>query len=144
MYLLLLTYFVLVSILGWIFEYALWKKTSPDGLSLFLFNKDLPVRPLYGFGYLILLFINSYFDTYSITIKVILSTIALSVLECIGGICSYRYHGYQTWKYHSNICYGYVSVYVSLFWALLSFVFFYSNTIQPFKNTQNTSNTDIF
>lgn len=133
--------FFIFSILGWIYEYAVWNKSSPDGLSKAIFHTNIPFRPLYGFAGILLLCIYSNFTKDSLFTKVVMAAITINILECIAGLCSYKYHGYQTWHYNSNLCYGYISLPTALFWTFMSFIFFVLLESLDFPNKKRK---DIF
>jgi len=119
--------FILFSVLGWIFEYMLFNRTGPDGVTKKLFNCNLHILPIYGIGGIILLFIYENFKSYSMLQKVIIASILLNLMECLLGVSSYKFYGYQTWKYDSSIlpmCYGYISLLTWIGWTFLIYVFF--------------------
>lgn len=83
---------------------------------------------LYGWSAVILIIIFDSFkrklNFYSLSV----SLFAILIFECIAGKISYRYHGYQTWKYEQNwypLCQNYVSLKSSIYFALLIIIFYY-------------------
>lgn len=119
-----LVVFIIFSILGWIYEYTVWNKSKPDGITKTLFHVDIKALPIYGVGAIILLFIYDNLKEYSLLHKVILAALFINIMECILGLCSYKFYGYQTWKYNSELCYGYISLPTAIFWTFCSFIFF--------------------
>ena len=116
--------FIIFSVLGWVYEYLVWNKSKPDGITKTFFHIDLPILPIYGLGAIVLLYIHNNFKTSSLLYKIIVASIAINIIECVGGLCSYKFYGYQTWRYNSDLCYGYISIPTAIFWSFLCFIFF--------------------
>ncbi len=119
--------FFIFSIIGWIYEYIVFNRNKPDGVSEKLFDMKFPILPIYGLGGIILLFIYDTFNEYTLLQKVLISVLLINIMECLVGCLSYRFYGYQTWKYSDDmipVCYGYISVYSGLVWLIGSFMFF--------------------
>jgi|LakMenE01Jun11ns_1017448.scaffolds.fasta_scaffold9164560_1 uncharacterized membrane protein len=119
--------FFLFSFIGWLYEYTIFNKKKPDGITKKLFNINLPILPIYGFGGIILLLIHDYFEGYPIFIKIIFATIILNIMECIAGLLSYKFYGYQTWNYNNKlipICNGYISLGSAFVWMIATYSFF--------------------
>lgn len=120
--------FFIFSILGWCYEYILFNNHHSDKITKKLFNINFPMLPIYGVGILILFFINYQLNNYSIAVKTLVAFLLLNSMECIAGILSYNFHGYQTWKYKADdyaYCGGYISFKTAIWWSLLSFIFFW-------------------
>lgn len=119
--------FFIFSILGWIYEYVLFDRHKSDDLTKKLFNINLPILQLYGLGGVVLLLIYENTGDYSMVLKLIIAAIILNSMECICGLISYNFFGYQLWKYGDNMipmCSGYISLVAGLWWVFLSFVIF--------------------
>lgn len=115
--------FVLFSFIGWLYENLFFKKVPYDGISHNLLKPysidvKLPLLPLYGVGGLLIIFIDK--QNLSILTKIIIASLTINVLECIAGLLSYQFYGFQTWKYESmTMCRGYISLYTGIWWMLL-------------------------
>ncbi|ARF10002.1 hypothetical protein Indivirus_7_18 [Indivirus ILV1] len=119
--------FFIFSILGWIYEYISFNRIEYDKLSKKLFNVELPILPIYGVGGIILFFIYDKFHHYALLKKIIIAIILINVMECLLGQLSYKFYGYQTWKYSDDMkpsCHGYISLYSSLLWFISIYVLF--------------------
>jgi uncharacterized membrane protein len=119
--------FIVFSVLGWMYEYMLFNRTGPDGITKKLFDFNLPILPIYGVAGVLLLFIHENFNSYSMLQKVIIASILLNFMECLFGLSSYEFYGYQTWKYESNtipMCHGYISLLTWIWWTFFIYLFF--------------------
>ena len=119
--------FFIFSILGWIYEYILFKRDKPDGITNKLFNIKLPILPLYGLGGMILLFIYERTKGYPMFWRVFVAAIIINLMECTFGLLSCRFYGYQTWKYDDSmipLCHGYISIITGIWWYFLTYLIF--------------------
>jgi uncharacterized membrane protein len=116
--------FIIFSFLGWVYEKTLslfTKKQTCDTLLYAIFNRCVPFLTIYGLGGIILVIL---FNTLQcgIIMKSIISTLFISMMECIFGQLSLRYNKYHTWQYPKEYiptCDGYISVGTSLIWFIL-------------------------
>lgn len=119
---LLVWIFLVYSFAGWIYERVFFGKKNPDGVFKKLFNVEIPFLPIYGVGGVLLLLI--YLLQIPFWTKVVISILVLNTMECIAGLISYQFHGYQTWNYSSQLCYGYISLGSAIVWTIGSIWFF--------------------
>lgn len=119
--------FIIVSFIGWVLEYVITQRYKCDTLFKSLTNYCFPLLTIYGLGAIILLFIAKNYHA-SLIKKIVISTIIITILECIVGFTSLNYNGYHTWNYPSNwlpFCDGYVSLTSIIWWGLLISLFYY-------------------
>ncbi len=123
----LLIFFVLASILGWVYEvinqYFKLKKIKNRG-----FLKG-PYLPIYGFGVLLAIFILSLDVVF--LIKIILFLFFVTILELVTGLFFLR-RGMRLWDYSNNGLSNYKGVIgfkYSLFWLIGFLIFYY--TVYP-------------
>ena len=127
--------FIIFSLLGWLYEYIIFNRAEPDGITKKIFDVSLPILPIYGVGGIILLFIYEKMRDYSLIVKVITASIVINLMECVLGISSYKFYGYQTWKYDRTMipmCYGYISLIAWIWWTFMIYIVF--NSIDKTKN----------
>lgn len=116
--------FIVLSFIGWLFELIVFNKRSYDVISHTLLNINVPLLPLYGISGVIVLLIDQL--PISLIIKIIIAAIIVNLLECLTGLLSYQFHGYQTWKYDNyTVCHRYVSLYTGLCWTLLITIYYW-------------------
>ncbi len=89
---------------------------------------NLPFKFIYGIAVLLLIFIDKMFSQYHIIIKTLIATIIIAFYECISGLISFYFNGYQTWDYSQTfypLCRNYISIEISACWSVLIFFFFF-------------------
>ena len=119
--------FLIFSFLGWLYEYTLFNRDKPDGVTKKLTGISIPILPIYGIGGVMLLFIYDYLKNYTLFTKIIVAAISINIMECLSGLMSYEFYGYQTWKYNDNMiptCYGYISLITMIWWVFLIVVIY--------------------
>lgn len=141
-YIKLLLIFITISLFGWLYEYIIFGKDAPDNIGKKLFNINLPILPLYGFIAVVLYTIHHLYKSESMFIKLIIAFLLINTIECSAGIASFYFNKYQTWKYDNSLipfCYNYISVGTSIFWTMLSYIFFLTlDYYNLYLNTRNT------
>lgn len=122
----LILIFVFGSFIGWLFEYLVFHKNPSWGILQHIFNLKhvhVPMLPIYGVGFIILYWIKL-FNLNTLT-KILLATLSINLLECTLGLLSYRFYGFQTWKYSSSdTCHGYISICTGLVWMIFISIFY--------------------
>lgn len=121
-----LNYFFIMSILGHIIE-CFFYSNGESGILLGSWT------PIYGFGTIIILFINKFLDKYKlkkitkIFLLFILSAVILSMLEVIGGYIIRFIFNTEIWDYtnHRFNIGKYTSFEMSLVWGLSSILLIY-------------------
>jgi uncharacterized membrane protein len=117
--------FILFSIIGWLYEWYIIGKQKYDGISEKLLGIKLPLLPIYGSIGIFLLYIHKTIE--NPVNRIWVSFVCISILECIFGLCSNKFYGYQTWSYNKKtipLCKGYISIVTSFYWSILSGIFF--------------------
>mgnify|MGYP001002815047 CR=1 FL=1 len=120
--------YISVGILGYIIERYFMNKVRlyGDTLNEYLGIK-IPFIHIWGLGGVILLFLYKTFPDDNMIMLSIISGITMSLLECVVGNISLQFNGYQTWNYNNRIqpmCHGYVSMDITLYWIIASYIFF--------------------
>jgi uncharacterized protein len=119
-------YFVLFfvySYLGWIIEAFYRSFTQKRFVNAGFFTG--PIVPLYGFGALLLLFINSYTSGFILPIKIIIYFFSLSTLEYLTDLAlEYIFH-LKLWDYSNDYLnfQGRVCLSFSFAWTVLAMLF---------------------
>jgi uncharacterized membrane protein len=111
-----LSQFLIFGVVGWFYEYLIFGKLPPYGYLL-------PFLPLYGFAGMILLWI----DRLSLTslTKIISATLLVILLECLSGLVSLKWYGFETWQYNQmTLCHNYISIPSSLLWLCLITIYY--------------------
>lgn len=116
--------FLLFSIIGWLYEHIFFGLNHYDGVSkkigdnLGVSNVMLPILPLYGVAGVGITFINTL--NMSLLSRIIIASLFVNILECLMGLLSLQFYGYQTWHYQQlSTCHGYVSLYAGMWWTIL-------------------------
>lgn len=120
--LVLIIVFLVFSFLGWVYETRLLKKSSKDTL----LGGRVPLLTIYGLGGVVLLLL---FITLPLPLwgKILVATVVITLLECLGGQLSLRINGRHTWNYSNKwcpLCDNYVSIETSFYWLLGISVFY--------------------
>ncbi len=122
-------YYLIFGFLGTIIEflYSILKchikfPICGDTLNKY-FNLCIPFLNIYGLGALIMAFIaNRYKDLDYVQYSIILGII-LTIMECVIGNISFLFNHYKTWNYDSNICNGFISFEIFIYWTILAYIF---------------------
>jgi uncharacterized membrane protein len=122
-------YFFIFSVLGWLWERVIMKndEISCGDTIVRKISICMPILLIYGFGGMLLLFIKRNIIKRNILSFAFISGILLTLFECIGGQISFYINKYRTWYYDThplNICNGYISLPVFLFWVLCAGIFY--------------------
>ena len=83
-----------------------------------------PLFNIYGIGALILLGLRVYLPNVNNLVLAIIATIVITLMECLVGQLSFKINGKQTWNYSSGVCNGFISLRISMFWFICSFLFY--------------------
>ena len=119
--------FLICSLFGWIYEYMI-NGEPKYGLLFKKLNLKVPLMTMYGLVCVILFAINEHYTDTNIIWRVIIYTLICTILECIIGQTSYMLSGTDGWNYPDNFicsCSGYISVYASMVWFIMIFIFVY-------------------
>ena len=116
------TIFILFSIFGYLYETILLNKHDTNNI----FNNKIQILPLYGFCVVILIFIYKNVSG-SLLSKILIASIVINLIECLSGLLSYKFYGFQTWNYGKKMfpfCHGYISLVTIIWWSFLISVFY--------------------
>ncbi len=83
----------------------------------------LPFLNIYGLGAVILAIFANRFHKWNFFVFSLATGCLLTVMECIIGQISFTFNHYQTWNYGSNICNGYISFNIFIYWIILAYLF---------------------
>jgi uncharacterized membrane protein len=117
--------FFACSFLGWLYESILNKRPVYMKLSD-KYEIKLPILNAYGIVAVILFILNKYMKHINIYLRAFIYTIICTFSECIIGKISYLINKNSVWVYpdfYHPTCDGYVSLYASVIWYLLIFIF---------------------
>lgn len=117
--------FVLFSFIGWIIDSGYRSAYEKKWINAGYF-KGL-VCPIYGFGGLALVFVFKYLGSFDTYLLVLIATLAMIVIEYLGGIFSekvlkMKLWDYSTAKFHLG---GHVDLLHSIYWLILVLFFNY-------------------
>lgn len=121
--------FFIFSYLGWFYEHYLLNLKNYDKIISDFFGFNVPLFPIYGIAGIILFFIydSYYFRNFSLFQKVIIASILVNLMECIGGQISELMYKKHVWDYRSfpfAMCNGYISLFTALWWTFLIFIIY--------------------
>jgi uncharacterized membrane protein len=115
--------------MGFVAEYAFtFLKGSPilygKGL-YFIFNVKLPFNPIYGFGVLLLIFLQKIYGKMKFLYKGILNGVVIISLELISGLFFLLVMNHRIWDYssHSFNLLGIISLPQSIWWISIGYIF---------------------
>lgn len=120
--------FIIFSVLGWAYECILKKKRFYNTHIKKYLNINLPMMHIYGIGAVILYYVAKNFKDCSLLYKILLASLLINTMECMGGLISYQMHGFYTWNYNNKfmpLCCGYVSLTTAVWWTLLIAIIMY-------------------
>ena len=86
-------------------------------------NLCIPFLNIYGFGGLLLAVMANKYNKWNYFQFAIYMGIILTIMECIIGNISYKVNGVKKWNYGSNLCNGFISIEVFIFWIICSYLF---------------------
>ncbi len=126
---LLLTYFIIYSVLGWVME-SIFRSVSEKKIINTGFLKG-PICPIYGFGAIIMITILSRFSN-NIVLLFIASVVILTFWEYIVGVLLEKMFHTKYWDYsdHKINFQGRICLTNSIYWGILGVVFL--KFIHPF------------
>jgi uncharacterized membrane protein len=141
-----LLYYLIFGFLGWIVEfiYMLFTKSTCLSNNIINYKKIMKCHPtfpicgdtlvryiklcipflnVYGLGAVILAILSNRFKHWNLFVFSIFGGYLVTVMECIIGQMSFNFNHYQTWNYRSNICKGYISFNIFIYWIILVYLF---------------------
>ena len=121
--------FILFSVLGWGIDSVYRSIEDKRWINAGFFRG--PICPIYGFAGLVLLSILDYFSTLTLFWSIILGTLAVILVEYLGGVFTEKILHLKLWdyslsRYHLN---GHIDLLHSFYWLIL--VIFFSLFIYP-------------
>jgi len=119
-------YFLFFSMIGWILDsaYSSFDKKRFINSGYFW---ELPLCPIYGFGGVALILLATYLQRYPFVITIIISALALTLIEYIGGVFCVIVLKERLWDYSHRKwnLHGHIDVFHGICWILLTIIFYF-------------------
>jgi uncharacterized membrane protein len=125
-YTLLIFDFLLFSFLGWIIESTFCSISQKRFFNAGYFT-EMPCSFIFGFGGVILYFLVQYLYSYPWYIVILLGTLAMILVEYIGGILCISLLSERLWDYSKNKynLHGHIDMFHSFCWLLITCLFYF-------------------
>jgi uncharacterized membrane protein len=125
-----LLYYIIFGFIGWIIEYvyiSFHSKNNKISLCGDSFNKYIgicmPFLHIYSIGAVLLAYLANKLHKLNFIYFSIISGILITIMECIIGNISFVINKEKQWDYHSNICNGFISFDIFIYWIICSYIF---------------------
>ena len=117
--------FLFFSFIGWIIDSAYRSLDENKWINAGSFKG--PFCPIYGFSGLILLYLFKNLNGLSLWLQIISASVALILVEYVGGVFSEKILKIKLWDYSSSRFHlgGYIDLLHSFFWFWLTIVFYF-------------------